>query len=80
MKLCEKGFVENGHLSAYLFQLQSGSIKITMRNDFELASIARHLSEALQDFAYTRKDEDKKRVVALQVELVAATKKENDNG
>jgi hypothetical protein len=51
-----------------------------MRSDPELATIARQLSEALQDFAYTRKDEDKKRVVALQIELVAATKKENDNG
>ena len=47
-----------------------------VKNDSALASIARALSEALQDFAYTRKDEDKKRVVALQVELVAATKKE----
>ena len=45
-------------------------------DDAKIAAIARGLSEALQDFAYTRKDEDKKRVVALQVELVAATKKE----
>jgi hypothetical protein len=51
-----------------------------MRNDFVIADVARRLSEALQDFAYTRKDEDKKRVVSLQVELVAETKKENDNG
>jgi hypothetical protein len=51
-----------------------------VKNDPELATIARQLSEALQDFAYTRKDEDKKRVVALQVELISATKKENDNG
>jgi hypothetical protein len=51
-----------------------------MISDSELAIIARQLSEALQDFAYTRKDEDKKRVVALQVELVAATKKETANG
>jgi hypothetical protein len=47
-----------------------------MTNDTEIARIARNLSDALQDFAYTRKDEDKKRVVVLQVELVAATKKE----
>ena len=49
-----------------------------VKNDSVLASIARALSEALQDYAYTRKDEDKKRVVALQVELVAATKKETE--
>ena len=51
-----------------------------MKNDSALATLARNLSEALQDYAYTRKDEDKKRVVALQVELVQAVKKENDNG
>lgn len=51
-----------------------------MRSDSEILRIARDLSEALQDFYYTRKDEDKKRVVALQVELVAATKKETPDG
>lgn len=47
-----------------------------MKNDTELARIARDLAEALQDFAYTRKDEDKKCVVALQVELVQTANKE----
>jgi hypothetical protein len=51
-----------------------------MKSDSEILRIARGLSEALQDFYYTRKDEDKKRVVALQVELVTATKKETSDG
>lgn len=44
--------------------------------DAELASIARNLANALMDFAYTRKDEDKKRVNALQSELCARVKEE----
>lgn len=51
-----------------------------VRDDVNLARIGRNLSEALQDYAYTRKDEDKKRVVALQVELVQAVKQESTDG
>jgi hypothetical protein len=45
-------------------------------DDEKVAAIARSLAEALQDWAYTRKDEDKKRVTAAQTELVQAVKKE----
>ena len=45
-------------------------------NHEKIASIARGLAEALQDWAYTRKDEDKKRVLAAQVELINAVKEE----
>jgi len=45
-------------------------------DDAKIASIARGLAEALQDWAYTRKDEDKKRVLAAQVELINAVKEE----
>jgi hypothetical protein len=58
-------------------RLQDGG---TMYDDSKIAAIARGLAEALQDFAYTRKDEDKKRVTAAQFELIQAVKKENDNG
>jgi hypothetical protein len=51
-----------------------------MTDDALIAGIARNLAEALQDWAYTRKDEDKKRVTAAQTELVQAVKKETDNG
>jgi hypothetical protein len=47
-----------------------------MSNDTKLARIARNLAEALQDFAYTRKDDDKKRIAALHAELVQAIKAE----
>lgn len=47
-------------------------------DDAKIAKIARDLSEALQDWAYTRKDDDKKRVAELQRELVAATKVEKE--
>ena len=47
-----------------------------MVNDANIARIARNLAEALQDLGYTRKDEDKKRVSALQFELVQACKEE----
>jgi hypothetical protein len=48
-----------------------------MNDDANIVRIARNLAEALQDMAYTRKDEDKKRVIALHAELVQAVKKEN---
>jgi hypothetical protein len=51
-----------------------------MKDDFKIAAIARHLAEALQDVAYTRKDEDKKRVANLGHELVRAVKQETDDG
>jgi len=43
----------------------------------KLAAIGRRLAEALADAAYTRKDEDKKRVAQLQMELCAAVKQES---
>jgi hypothetical protein len=46
-------------------------------NDALMASIARNLAEALSAFAYTRKDEDKKRVAQLHSELCAAWRSEN---
>ena len=48
--------------------------------DSNIARIARDLAAALQDWAYTRKDEDKKRVTAAQTELVQAVKQENTDG
>jgi hypothetical protein len=51
-----------------------------MQDDANIARIARGLAEALQDWAYTRKDEDKKRVTAAQTELVQAVKQENTDG
>lgn len=47
-------------------------------DDTNIARIGRQLAEALQDWAYTRKDEDKKRVTAAQTELVQAVKGESD--
>jgi hypothetical protein len=47
-------------------------------DDHKIANIARDLAEALQDWAYTRKDEDKKRVTAAQTELVQAVKQETE--
>jgi hypothetical protein len=49
-----------------------------MKDDAKIAAIARNLAEALQDWAYTRKDEDKKRVTALNSELVRAVKGESE--
>lgn len=45
-------------------------------NDAKISSIARQLSEALQDFAYTRKDDDRKIVLQYQFELVRAVREE----
>ena len=53
-------------------------IDVLMQNDSKIAMIARNLAEALQDWAYTRKDEDKKRVTAGQTELVQAVKAETE--
>lgn len=47
-----------------------------MQNDANIARIGRELANAMQDWAYTRKDEDKKRVTAAQTELVQAVKQE----
>lgn len=47
-----------------------------MQNDSNIARIGRELAVALQDFAYTRKDDDKKRIAATQFELVQAVKQE----
>lgn len=44
-----------------------------------IAGIARLLADAIKDYAYTRKDEDKKAVTRLQVELVQAVEKETAN-
>ena len=49
-------------------------------DDANIARIARGLAEALQDWAYTRKDEDKKRVSTAHTELVTAVKKETSDG
>lgn len=38
--------------------------------DEQLAALAKRLCEALRDFAYTRKDEDKKRIGAIHQELL----------
>lgn len=45
-------------------------------NDAAVASVARNLAHALMDYAYTRKEEDKKRVSALQSELCTCVKEE----
>lgn len=49
------------------------------QDDSNIARVGRELAEALQDWAYTRKEEDKKRVTAAQTELVYAVKKETDH-
>ncbi len=40
-----------------------------MSSDAEVARVGRELAHALADYGYSRKDEDKKRVSALQAEL-----------
>jgi hypothetical protein len=47
-----------------------------MSDDAKIAGLGRQLAEALSDFAYSRKDEDKKRVAYLQFQLCAAVKAE----
>lgn len=44
--------------------------------DQAVASIARLLAEALSAFAYSRKDEDKKRVAELQYSLCRTCREE----
>lgn len=45
-------------------------------DDAKLAAIARELANALMDWAYTRKNDDKKRVNDLQQQLCNHVKKE----
>jgi hypothetical protein len=45
-------------------------------NDAVIATVARSLAHALMDFAYTRKDEDRKRVNELQQQLCAYVQRE----
>ncbi len=45
-------------------------------SDKEVAVIARNLAEALADYAYTRKDDDKKKIAALHTELCRVVKHE----
>lgn len=45
-------------------------------SDKSIAAVGRRLAEALSDFAYTRKDEDKKLVAALQSELCQTLRNE----
>lgn len=47
-------------------------------SDAALADIARRLAIALQDLAYTRKQEDKQRVAELNYELIKAFKEEKE--
>jgi hypothetical protein len=47
-----------------------------MNDDAKIAALGRQLAEALSDFAYSRKDEDKKRIAQLQTSLCAAVKME----
>lgn len=49
-----------------------------MKDDAKIAGIARNLAEALADFAYTRKDDDKKRIATLHTELCAAVRTETE--
>ena len=45
-------------------------------SDQQIASIARRLSESLQDAAYARSDATRKQVSEIQTELVAAVRAE----
>lgn len=36
----------------------------------QIAEVARRLCEAIRNFAYTRKDDDKKRIMEIQQELL----------
>ena len=51
---------------------------LAMTNDSLLAQLARDLAIALQDYGYTRKDEDKKRVHEIHARIVLAAKLEQD--
>lgn len=45
-------------------------------NNEKVAEVARRLAEALQDFAYSRKEDDKKRVAELKYELIRTVRQE----
>jgi hypothetical protein len=47
-----------------------------MKDDAKMAAIARELADALRDAAYSRKDEDRKRVHVLHTCLCAAARAE----
>jgi hypothetical protein len=51
-----------------------------MSDDATLAALARDLAQALMDAAYTRRDEDKKRVNELQQRLCALVRREEKGG
>ena len=51
-----------------------------MKDDAKIAAIGRNLAEALADWAYVRKDADKKRVAELHAELCAAVREELKDG
>jgi hypothetical protein len=48
-----------------------------MTDDAKIAAIGRNLAQALADFSYSRKDDDKKRIAQLQTELCAAVRAES---
>lgn len=45
-------------------------------NDKHIAEIARRLVQSFLDFAYSRQEDDRKSMLAAQVELVRAVKEE----
>lgn len=47
-------------------------------SDKEVATVGRNLAEALADYAYTRKDDDKKKIAALSTELCRVVKHEKE--
>lgn len=47
-----------------------------MIDETTLAALARQLGQALMDYAYTRKDEDRKRVNDLQATLCSYIRRE----
>jgi hypothetical protein len=49
-----------------------------MKDDAKIAAIARRLGNALQDFAYSRRDEDKRQISQLHYELVRAVIEETE--
>ena len=46
-------------------------IMVDSESDARVAAKAREFCEALRDWGYTRKDEDRKRMIAVQQELLA---------
>jgi hypothetical protein len=47
-------------------------------SDAIIAAVGRALAVALMDFAYTRKDDDKKRVAAAEYDLCKAVRDEQE--